>query len=143
FVIHVSWLMDTLRAVLDLDFGCKAFMFKSFLTGLLFAASIPNANAALVGDCFQEDDIKLSISACTTLIEREPAKAALYLSRGDAYRAAGDLDKSIEDYSKAIELTPGDAELYCRRGTAYQKRGDLDRALKDGTKAIEIDPKSF
>ena len=64
-----------------------------------------------------------------------------YYNRGNAYRAKGDHDHAIADYTKAIELNPKVAGYYDGRGDAYKAKGDLDKAIADYTKAIEISPK--
>jgi tetratricopeptide (TPR) repeat protein len=68
-----------------------------------------------------------SIAGCTALIEAGTAAAAnvpvLYNNRGIAYRAKGDLDRAISDYSEAIRLDPSYDIAYFNRGRArYLKR---------------------
>jgi lipoprotein NlpI len=62
--------------------------------------------------------------------------------RGNAYYAAGDYDRAIQDYSQAIQLDPKSAVYLSNRGNAYADKGDYDSAIKDFDKAIELNPKS-
>jgi tetratricopeptide (TPR) repeat protein len=58
-----------------------------------------------------------------------------------AYRAKGDLDRVIADYSEAIRLNPEDAGQYNNRGAAYQAKGNNNRAIADFNEAIRLNPK--
>jgi len=86
-----------------------------------------------------------AISGCTAVINsgREWGRSLsiAYMSRGLAYKANGDLDRALADYTKAIELDPKDAYAYYNRGLHYRAKGDLDHAIADYRKAIELDPK--
>jgi hypothetical protein len=48
----------------------------------------------------------------------EPANAAAYLSRAQAWMSKGDVDRAIADLSDAIRLAPESAEIYHHRGLA-------------------------
>src|SRR5262245_49416237 len=100
--------------------------------------------AGAAEDCNQEDDLDLSISGCTELINSGPAQAHVYNSRGNAYRNKGDFDRAIADYTKVIDLDiPAWVPVaYYFRGFSYRKKGDFDRAIADLNKAIELEPKS-
>ena len=72
---------------------------------------------------------------------RGPDLAAIFSSRGTAYRAKDDLDQALSDYNKAIELDPKFSFAYTSRGLLYWDKGDFERALADTSTAIELDPK--
>src|ERR1700730_10781316 len=73
------------------------------------------------------------IAACTRVIQdggtSAKNRAIAYYNRGIAYKAKGDLDRAIADYSEALRLDPKDAFAYTNRGSAYYAKGDLERAL--------------
>ena len=60
--------------------------------------------------------------------------------RGNAYRARGDNDRAIADFSQAIRLAPKFADAYYNRGLAYFYSGTLDKALADVSEASDLDP---
>jgi tetratricopeptide (TPR) repeat protein len=109
---------------------------------LLAVAAAPLTAAAddraTCGDARNSDD---AIAACSRLIARAPNEAAVYASRGDAYRAKGDNDRAIADYDQAIRLNPTVAAVYYGRGDAWRAKGDNDRAIADFDQAIRLNPK--
>jgi tetratricopeptide (TPR) repeat protein len=82
-----------------------------------------------------------AIAACSRLINRNPADALAYGSRGEAYRLKGDYDRAIADLDQAIRLDPKYDFAYGSRGDAYRQKGDYDRAIADLDQAIRLDPK--
>jgi formylglycine-generating enzyme required for sulfatase activity/Tfp pilus assembly protein PilF len=86
------------------------------------------------------------IGACVAVIQSgqatPPDLAVAFASRGLAYRAKGDHDHAIADYSEAIALDKKFTEAYRNRGVAYVEKGDFDRAFADFDEAIKIDPKN-
>ncbi|MGP0089489.1 MAG: tetratricopeptide repeat protein [Xanthobacteraceae bacterium] len=87
------------------------------------------------------------LRACTAIIQsgRETPRnlAAIFNSRGIAYRDIGDNDRAIADFDEAIRLDPKYADAYNGRGNAYRNKGDLDRAIADYDAAIRLDPKFY
>ena len=69
-----------------------------------------------------------------------PRLAKTYYNRATVYRAKGEIERAIADYSKAIEIDPQHSNAYFGRGSAFEAKGDYDRAIADFTKAIEISP---
>ena len=90
-------------------------------------------------------DVDAQIAACTRQIDsghRHGHDLAIeHYNRGIAWRAKGDLDRAITDYSEAIRVDPEYAHAYFNRGIAWAKKGELDRAIADYSEAIQLDPK--
>jgi tetratricopeptide (TPR) repeat protein len=85
------------------------------------------------------------IAACDTAIEsRTDAsatdRAALFVSRAEAYDDKGDMDRAIADLNKAIELDPKNVTAFENRGTLFVRSGKPDRAIEDYNEAIRLDP---
>ena len=74
--------------------------------------------------------------ACQAL----PLQDSYYVSRGDAFYAAGDLQQALSHYSAAITLNPDNAVAYQGRGLAYALSGNPRQAVEDFTRVIELDP---
>jgi tetratricopeptide (TPR) repeat protein len=90
-------------------------------------------------DC-TADDPGRSIAGCTRILqgrgETAQNRAVAHYNRGNAWRATGDNDRAIADYSEAIRLDPKYASAYNNRGTACRAKGDNDRAIADYSEAI-------
>lgn len=85
------------------------------------------------------------IAACNKAIEsRTDAsatdRAALFISRAEAYDDKNDLDRAIADLNKAIELDPNSVLAFENRGTLFVRSGKPDRAIEDYNEAIRLDP---
>jgi tetratricopeptide (TPR) repeat protein len=95
------------------------------------------------GDGASSDD---QIAGCTAVIRsgvpNDKELAALLNYRGVAYKAKGDLDHAIADYTEAIRRDPDYATAYNSRGIAYKAKGDLDHAIADYDQAIRLNPNS-
>jgi tetratricopeptide (TPR) repeat protein len=57
-----------------------------------------------------------------------------------AYRAKGDNDRAIADYSEAIRLSPSYAVAYNNRGLVYHDMRHYERAIADYNDAIRLNP---
>jgi tetratricopeptide (TPR) repeat protein len=89
----------------------------------------------------QEAIWRSSIDLWTYTIRHEPTGAPLaYYNRGQAYVAAGALDRAIADYGSAIALNPRYREAVFNRGVVLDRIGDLPRAVVDYREAIRLDP---
>ena len=55
-----------------------------------------------------------------------PRDAVVYLNRGLAYDAMGDMDKALADFEQAIRLKPKMAEAYNNRGYLRYKQGQYE-----------------
>ena len=68
--------------------------------------------------------------------------AAVHNNRGNAYRAVGELDQSIEDYGAAIRLRPGVSVYHSNRGGTYVFKGEFSEAMPDLEKALLLAPQN-
>lgn len=83
--------------------------------------------AQLVGDA--------GIAACSRAIRENPRDSAFYFNRGMLYKAEGDIDQALSDYTKAIALRPNFAVAVFDRALFYEAHfysGEL--ALQQGRK---------
>ena len=84
------------------------------------------------------------ISGCTAVIQSGPTTgrdiAAAFTIRGRAYRAKGDYDHSIADYTEAIRIAPNYALAFYSRGIAYFNKNDFDYAIADYTVSLRLAP---
>ncbi len=82
------------------------------------------------------------ISSCTAVIqsgqETDRNLAAAFTVRGRAYRAKGDYDHAIADYTEAIRIEPNYS-----RGIAYFNKKDYDRAVADYTMSLRLAPRDI
>jgi lipoprotein NlpI len=83
--------------------------------------------------------VRTSAADFDLAIQLEP-KPGRYDSRGEVYRAKGDLDCAIADYDRAIELNPRYVRARFNRASAYLLKGDQDRAMADLDEAVRLDP---
>jgi len=83
----------------------------------------------------------LSCTALTQSGDETPLnRAVAYYNRAIKYRARGDNDRAIADYTEAIRLNPNYVNAYHNRGVAYHVKGDSDLAIADFSEAIRINP---
>src|SRR5262245_33317376 len=71
----------------------------------------------------------------------DPTEAKEFMERGHTWRAKGEWEKAIRDYSEAIRLAPKDPEGHYYRGWARAEAGQLKTAVEDFSEAIRLDPK--
>jgi tetratricopeptide (TPR) repeat protein len=84
-----------------------------------------------------------TIAEHTARLEEDPACAAAYINRGNAYARQGDFEKAVADYTRALELQPQDVGLYRRRALAHTRNRALDAALADYTQALALEPRNL
>ncbi len=94
---------------------------------------------------FSNNDWDAAWSAYDRILKDHPnlsvkQKGQAYLRRAACYRAKGDNDNSIDDYTKVIELPNAPdlkAKALVKRGNRYGRKGDHDKAIADYNKVIE------
>ncbi|NQT14831.1 MAG: tetratricopeptide repeat protein [Planctomycetes bacterium] len=79
-----------------------------------------------------------AITDFTTAIRLAPKDASLYLWRGIAFRARGQLNKAIADLTEALRLEPEGPRAYVERSVAHQQKGEMDEAKADSAKAEHL-----
>ncbi|MBY0527314.1 MAG: tetratricopeptide repeat protein [Gemmataceae bacterium] len=82
-----------------------------------------------------------NIAAATAVIRKQPASAAVYVQRGNAYFDKGEFDRARADYSEAIRRNDRDAVAYRNRGMTYAQQGDSGRAIADYDEALRWAPR--
>ena len=87
------------------------------------------------------DDYQAVIADTGEALRRDPKLTYAYNLRGMAYRALGNLPKSLEDFNHAVELAPG-LDTYFQRATTYQSMGDHPKAIADLDQVIALFPTS-
>jgi tetratricopeptide (TPR) repeat protein len=93
-----------------------------------------------MADCIQSFDLDRQIAGCTRTLA-SGGYAPAFASRASAWRAKGEFDRAIGDYSEAIRLAPGTATLYASRGNVWMEKREYDRAISDLDEAIRLAPK--
>lgn len=76
-------------------------------------------------------------------IERDYAKADLYIWRGNAWYNKKEYDKAIVDYTKVIDVNPNSELAYYNRGIAWIAKKEYDNAITDYDKVIELNPNDY
>jgi tetratricopeptide (TPR) repeat protein len=118
-----------------------------------FISDVPRLGRS-VDELLQQADLKFSNedwdaawAAYNRIIEDfselpEEQKARAYLRRAECYRAKGDINNAIKDYTNVIELpnAPPDqiARALVKRGNRHRSKGDRDKAIAYYTKATEL-----
>jgi tetratricopeptide (TPR) repeat protein len=69
-----------------------------------------------------------------------PSHAALHLNLGNAYQAAGQLERAVASYRRALELDPACAPGYSNLGNVLQAQGDLASAVANYQTALRHNP---
>ena len=85
-------------------------------------------------------NIEAAISTYQAGIILDPNNYELYLSLGDIYMAAYDLDSAIRTYCDAIMLNPEDYRGYSKAGVALWEKDFLEEALVSFHKSIDLNP---
>jgi len=84
---------------------------------------------------------KNSIIFWSHIIEKEPSRALVaYNNRGNAFKAQGQFELAIRDYSTLLGLDGNSTSAYNNRGLVYRELGQYDHAVADHTMAINLKP---
>jgi tetratricopeptide (TPR) repeat protein len=81
-----------------------------------------------------------ALADCNEAVRLDPAAAAGYMARGDAFTSRREFARAIADYSEAIRLDPQHADAYVRRGRALRAHRDYEGAIADFGQALRLDP---
>ncbi len=102
------------------------------------------ADAGLMEDCTQTDNLNLAVESCTKLIDAggksDEALAEIYRARGLAEAMLGRASEAMVDFSAALKLHPDWVQALIDRGNAQDDRGDQESAITDYDRAIALDP---
>lgn len=85
-------------------------------------------------------NIEAAISTYQAGIILDEKNYELYLSLGDVYMAAYDLDSAIRTYCDAIMLNPEDYRGYSKAGIALWEKDYLEEALVSFHKSVDLNP---
>jgi tetratricopeptide (TPR) repeat protein len=94
-------------------------------------------------DCEQMTNPGLKVSACTRMLNGNPANDIQVLARhhrGVGYLLQTDYDRSILEFNQALRLDPTYKRSLNSRGNAWKGKGELDLAIADYNEAIRVDP---
>lgn len=79
--------------------------------------------------------------AAATIAEFDPPKTAEdRLLQGNAFYAAGEYDRALEEYNHALELPPHDPDTLYNRGYVLDDLQRYDEALVDYNRSLELSP---
>ncbi|HXN89654.1 MAG TPA: tetratricopeptide repeat protein, partial [Methylocella sp.] len=81
-----------------------------------------------------------NLASLTDVIQRNPASAEAYNTRGVAYARIGKFQEAIADFGQSIKLAPGNAASLTNRALAYRQINRDDAALADFNGAVSADP---
>jgi tetratricopeptide (TPR) repeat protein len=74
----------------------------------------------------------------TAAIALRSDNAGIYLNRGRAFSAAGEVDAAIADYSRALALAPMYAAAHSNLGNVLKRQGKVDEAIAEHREAIRL-----
>lgn len=93
-------------------------------------------------DCNQFSDPDRRIAGCARILgdrkESVSNRIIAHYNRGIAWRAKGDYDRAIADFSDAIRLNPNLVDGYAARSIALNEKRDYARAISDVTRAMQL-----
>jgi protein O-mannosyl-transferase len=82
-----------------------------------------------------------SLTLWNYVIQKSPRPIAVaYNNRGNTFKARGQVDRAIEDYTTAISLEKDPFTIYNNRGIAFQAAGRYDLAFDDFKAAMSLHP---
>ena len=91
-------------------------------------------------DCQQEEDVALSLRACSKIVKADPSNASALFFRANAYWKENDYQRAYADYTKAISLNATYAEAINGRGNLFRIVKNYDAALVDFNEALRLKP---
>ena len=87
------------------------------------------------------NDYQAVIADCGEAIQKDPKLTYAWILCGMAFRALGNLPKSLEDFNQAVQLAPG-LDTYFQRATTYQSMGNHTKAIEDLDQVVSLFPTS-
>lgn len=75
------------------------------------------------------------------LVKEQPNNYYVWQMRGVGWKAKGEYDNAINDFTEAIRLNPHGTLAYISRGIVWYSRKEYDKAIADYNEAIRLDPK--
>ena len=93
-------------------------------------------------DISTSDEAEKFIDDLSLKIEKSPAEAELYVSRGDIYFLIHEFDSAEEDYSKAISINDDLDAAYYGRGMTRGRQGFVKEGIADLSVFIKRNPDS-
>lgn len=129
-----------LLAQLWLEMGDRERAISDFATAIQIGARDPFVYSMLSTCLMEKEDYTGAIEALTDSIRLEPTGAPNYFFRGGYWRALGDLNKAIADFSAAAQLDPDPyTERILVRGVCWRDAGEFDKALADFEKVAHAE----
>ncbi|MEP2716869.1 tetratricopeptide repeat protein [Pseudophaeobacter sp.] len=120
-------------------------IFVRFFAGLVCTVIATSfAHAGPIEDCSQENDLRLSVRACSKVIESNLLLEKLemtYYFRGNAHRRLGNTRRALKDLQRSLEINPFYKHPYIELGIISKNRKDYQLALEHYNRALEIDPR--
>jgi putative GTP pyrophosphokinase len=83
-----------------------------------------------------------AISIYSDILKHQPKphiRGIVYIHRGMARFAQGNLDAAVEDFSTTLEYDPKSVKAYFYRGLSHRTKGDLEEALRDFSTCLDFD----
>lgn len=115
---------------------CLAFLVSAMLVTFQAEANWP----ASCQQAYESKDNAERLRLYTECIASGYAEKYVFNNRGNAYKALGQYQLALEDYSRALEIDPRYAYALNGRGNVYRSLGQEQRAIEDYDRAIELDP---
>jgi tetratricopeptide (TPR) repeat protein len=117
---------------------------KKHLLVILFLIIFALPVYALINpaDISSYEDADKAIALINQKITSSPARADLYVSRGDLYFLIHDFDRAEEDYTRAISLDKDLDAAYYGRGMTLGRQGFIKEGIADLSIFIDRNPDS-
>jgi len=87
--------------------------------------------------------LALARGTAETALRLDPDLPEAHLALGlYYYRAQGDYDRALDEFTAALQRQPGRGELLAARGYVLRRQGRFAEAAASLTRAVELDPRS-
>lgn len=109
------------------------------------AALLPGLTGTALANDFvicRDQSGDVAIAACSRAIASstlsQASRAYAFYNRGVEYKAKGNFDGALADFTQAIRLRPGVPEYFTARGLVHEERRDIAAARADFTQALSL-----